>query len=181
ELAHAASALGAWLAAFQETRPPVEGRAAVETLIARARRDLRKAPLSRLTKRSVGRRVESLAAAMGPPIAVPHHGDLWPGNVFVAPDRVTVIDFEGFRTGLPAEDLACFLVHAKLYLAWRHPLIHGALEKQLFEGYGMPADEDELRLARIACALHLLAREDADAPFLRRVVHRMILGRELSS
>ncbi|HEX7186514.1 MAG TPA: glycosyltransferase, partial [Thermoanaerobaculia bacterium] len=48
-----------------------------------------------------------------------HHGDFWPGNVYV--DRkggVQVIDFEGYREGLPWEDPAYFLVHLELFFAW---------------------------------------------------------------
>jgi colanic acid/amylovoran biosynthesis glycosyltransferase len=181
ELAGGAAALGTWLRAFQSTRPPRDGCAAVDELVARSFRDLRNAGLSSGGTRRVGRSIESLAATLRAPIAVPHHGDLWPGNVFVTSDRLTVIDFEGFRTGLPSEDLAYFLVHADLYLAWRHPHILGTLQQELFAGYGASVDESELRLAQIACALHLLTRDHREAPLLRRVVQRMILRRELTS
>jgi colanic acid/amylovoran biosynthesis glycosyltransferase len=181
ELTAAAAALGCWIRAFQNTRSPGDGRADVDSLVARAVRDLRSAGLSRREIRRVGRSIESLAATLHSPIAVPNHGDLWPGNVFVTAERLTVIDFEGFRTGLPSEDLAYFLVHANLYLAWRHPHVLGELERELFAGYGSGVGQSELRLARIACALHLLARDQRDAPALRRAVQRMILRRELVS
>lgn len=51
------------------------------------------------------------------------HGDFWPGNVFVASDRVEVIDLEGTGRPQPAsrgpdcaeDDAAYFLRHARLY------------------------------------------------------------------
>jgi len=197
ELTAAAGALGTWLRAFQQTReakvaedssspPRIEaGRRMnpppLAALVTRAIADLRDAKLGLRETRRVKRAIESLAAELRDPIAVPHHGDLWPGNVFVTAERLTVIDFEGFRTGLPSEDLAYFLVHANLYLAWRHPHILGTLRQELFAGYGASLDGNELRLARIACALHLLARDERNAPLLRRLVQRMILRRELAS
>jgi Ser/Thr protein kinase RdoA (MazF antagonist) len=38
-----------------------------------------------------------------------HHGDYWPGNVFIGDGRAEVIDFEGWRDGFPLEDVAYFL------------------------------------------------------------------------
>jgi glycosyltransferase involved in cell wall biosynthesis len=49
------------------------------------------------------------------------HGDFWPGNVFVAEDRVEVIDLEGCGPGAPDEDAAYFLRHAELYFSPRVP------------------------------------------------------------
>lgn len=43
------------------------------------------------------------------------HGDFWPGNIFVAPDQVTVIDFEGVHAGDPLDDVAWFLVHLGMF------------------------------------------------------------------
>jgi colanic acid/amylovoran biosynthesis glycosyltransferase len=50
------------------------------------------------------------------------HGDLWPGNVFVAADRVEVIDLEGCGPGAPGDDALHFLRHAELYFTPRLPL-----------------------------------------------------------
>ncbi len=96
--------------------------------------------------------------------AVGHHGDYLPGNIFVGDSGVDVIDFEGFREGLPMEDVAQFLVHLELYLAY--PLLSRHFEKVsniFIESYasgGESVDRDSLRLFTLTNALHFLARSD---------------------
>lgn len=50
------------------------------------------------------------------------HGDFWPGNVYVAAERVEAIDLEGWAPpqdgGPPKDDAAWFLRHARLYFRW---------------------------------------------------------------
>ncbi|HUP50649.1 MAG TPA: glycosyltransferase, partial [Thermoanaerobaculia bacterium] len=181
-LAAAARAAGAWLRELQRSAPPREERHAIEDVLRRGERDARLAGLSRRKARNARRTMEALAGelfARGR-IAVPHHGDFWPGNVFVDAQRVEVIDFEGFRFGLPAEDLAYFLVHARLYLAFRRPELIGIVEREFLSGYGGEVDERELRLARLGCALQLLARSRSGAPFLHQALRRAILRKELA-
>ena len=59
------------------------------------------------------------------------HGDLWPGNVFVADGRVEVIDLEGCGPGSPEDDAAYFLRHAELYFTPRLPGPLGPLRPPL--------------------------------------------------
>lgn len=68
------------------------------------------------------------------------HGDFWPGNVYVAEERVEVIDLEGFGPvpsgGPPGDDAAWFLRHARLYFRW--PGLgrrFRGLERTFLEGY----------------------------------------------
>ncbi len=55
-----------------------------------------------------------------------HHGDFGPCNVFLSPECATAIDFEGFRMGIPGEDVADFLVLLKLL-----PFYHAAQSLRL--------------------------------------------------
>lgn len=78
-----------------------------------------------------------------------HHGDFWPGNVFVAPGSVEVIDFEGFGEGMPYADAAYFMVHLSLY-------------------YSYPGLSRELRAVRAAFLDGLLGGAGLDAALLAR-------------
>ncbi|HVR43502.1 MAG TPA: glycosyltransferase [Thermoanaerobaculia bacterium] len=176
----AAAGAGAWIAALQRTGGE-DGGPLLERLAGRAEALASSGKIARGFAGLARRRIERLATrlASSPRRGVAHHGDFWPGNVFFSPDRVEVIDLEGFRFGLPAEDLAWFLVHARLYLAFRHPELLRRVERGLLEGYGAPIDRYELGLARLACALELLASGPRDHPIARRVLRRAILLREL--
>jgi Ser/Thr protein kinase RdoA (MazF antagonist) len=114
---------------------------------------------------------------------VGHHGDYWSGNVFVADRRVDVIDFEGFRDGLPLEDVAYFLVHLEQYFAY--PFFGGAmphLTSAFLDGYrgGSELDDDVFRLCTIAKSLQLIARGGgAERGWIRDELRRRALRRSL--
>ena len=104
-----------------------------------------------------------------------HHGDYWPGNVFIDGDRVRVIDFEGYREGLPLEDVAYFLIQLRLLLP-RHPRLVAPLRTAFLEGYGGIDDEDALTLFTLTKTLHLIARNaGAKHMFLIRIWMRRTL------
>ena len=90
------------------------------------------------------------------------HGDYWQGNIYVDDERVDVIDFEGYREGLPCEDIAQFVIHLELYLAY--PLMANMLRRlraaflDPYIAFGGQIDEDALQLFTITTALQLLAR-----------------------
>lgn len=109
------------------------------------------------------------------------HGDFWPGNVFVAPNSIEVIDFEGFGEGIPYQDAAYFLVHLSLYYSYpgvRREL--RAVREAFLAGYlgGSPLDGAQLARHESAAAAQLLAKQhDARGPMARwrrRVLRRMI-------
>jgi colanic acid/amylovoran biosynthesis glycosyltransferase len=91
---------------------------------------------------------------------VGHHGDFWPGNVYVDRDEgVQVIDFEGYREGLPWEDPAYFLIHLELFFAW--PGLRGRFEKAsaaFLDGYleGGRLDRSALNLCLTTKARQVL-------------------------
>ncbi|HVS14499.1 MAG TPA: glycosyltransferase [Thermoanaerobaculia bacterium] len=156
---------GRWLARFQQAtaeagQPSPEG---IEALLEAARRDL-----DHLSSRLSRRRVERLRRRLDAPTSlepvwslprVGRHGDFWPGNVFVGPAGVEVIDFEGFGSGLPYDDAAYFLVQAELFLAY--PLLRGRfllLEQAFLDAaFGGGLDRRLLELCRTAAALRLAA------------------------
>jgi len=43
------------------------------------------------------------------------HGDMWPGNIFIAGDRVQVVDFEGLRNGDRDRDVTNFLAESQKF------------------------------------------------------------------
>lgn len=136
---------GAWLREMQDATRRDADPAVLAAVLATAKQDAHgDAKLLRALERTV------------PPQPVTgHHGDFWPGNVFVDGDRVTVIDFEGFREGLPLEDVAYFLLRVEL-LARRFRVRIAGLDAAFFRGYG-EADRDALRLFTITKGLRTLA------------------------
>jgi aminoglycoside phosphotransferase (APT) family kinase protein len=89
-----------------------------------------------------------------------HHGDFWPGNVFIDDDETTVIDFEGWREGLPLEDVAYFTL--QLELSFPFPLLRkrgGRYSAVFLETY-VGADRIDSKLyglCRVAKALQILS------------------------
>jgi Ser/Thr protein kinase RdoA (MazF antagonist) len=105
--------------------------------------------------------LESLVAERAMPV-VGQHGDLRPEDVFIAEDRVEVIDFGCYREGLPLEDVAQLLVQLEVAFGSLRMRRHlPELRQALLEGYGLAVDRDALQLFTITKALHLLARGGA--------------------
>ena len=103
-----------------------------------------------------------------------HHGDFWPGNVFIDGDRATVIDFEGFRDGLPLEDVAYFLIRVEL-LARRFRVRIPGLDEAFLRGYGK-VDRDALRLFTITKGLRTLANDTGgNLPLPQRLWMRNVI------
>jgi Ser/Thr protein kinase RdoA (MazF antagonist) len=170
-------AAGAWLRTMQEaTRSNADGRevlrAQVELAIMHAQGDKRiLAGLRELHARVAAR----------PLIVAGHHGDYWPGNVFIDGDRVRVIDFEGYREGLPLEDVAYFLIQLRLLLP-RHARLVEPLRAAFLEGYGGIDDQDALTLFTLTKTLHLIARNAGAKHFfliriwMRRTLRNIVDG-----
>jgi colanic acid/amylovoran biosynthesis glycosyltransferase len=161
-------ATGGWLRWFQDQAPgqtatsPAE---AFERLLTEAARDLERSRrrLSSSVAARVGSRLfhfetEGVPAAL---TTVGHHCDFWPGNVLVEGTRISVIDFEGYRLGLPEEDVAYFIVHLELLLSkpWHRDKLDQA-RRAFLEGYGVIEDATPglLDLCYLAKGLQLLAR-----------------------
>ena len=182
---------GTWLRVMQnETRVEEDGRHLLTAIVVLAMRDLELVAVSSRRVRNARaavlatlRKLESQLADRGCAV-VGHHGDYWPGNVFIGARKVEVIDFEGFREGLPLEDAAYFLVHLRLMFAY--PFFGAALKKlraRFLDGYfgSNPRDEDSLRLFTLAKALQILAHGVGQTHGLRewwnrRVLEKAILG-----
>lgn len=171
---------GRWLNVMQEAQLlDDDGRHILTAIVVVAARDLELAAAAdRSLRRGRARILETLRAletrlASKPVPVVGHHGDYWPGNIFVGERRVEVIDFEGFREGLPLEDVAYFLIHFRMY--FDYPFFRSylpRLEQSFLEGYG-PVEEDALRLFKVTKALQVLARGGvASARGIRAAWHR---------
>jgi glycosyltransferase involved in cell wall biosynthesis len=172
-----------WVHRLQEVsrRPdPVAAHRAWNALVDGALRDLATCPGRTVSPHMAGlvrRRLEELRQC--PPreaCPVGCHGDLSPGNIFVAPASVAVVDFEGFHEGLPCEDISYFLVHLQLYFA--HPLAAarlGRLQDVFLERSGVALDPAALELGSAVAALKALAR--MRAPSWRTWLHVRLLRR----
>lgn len=160
---------GRWLAAMQSvTHSDEDGRHFLTAAAVLAARDLELASaVDRKLRRNHDRILDSLRAmesriAATPTAVTGHHGDYWPGNVFIGPRRVEVIDFEGFREGLALEDVAYFLVHLGMY--FDYPFFRRSLprlEKSFLDGYvdgGGTVDSGVLQFLMTAKALQVLSR-----------------------
>jgi glycosyltransferase involved in cell wall biosynthesis/aminoglycoside phosphotransferase (APT) family kinase protein len=161
-LAVAVRRAGRWLRLFQRhTAASGDPGPALAALLARAAADLAACRKSLRLPRDLEARLERLAGRIGPAGWVGHHGDFWPGNLCVDEKQVQVLDFEGFREGLPWEDAAYFLVHLEPFFAW--PGLQGRGEKAaaaFLEGWleGDALDRSALDLCLLAKALQVLAR-----------------------
>ncbi|HYK04585.1 MAG TPA: aminoglycoside phosphotransferase family protein [Thermoanaerobaculia bacterium] len=120
--------------------------------------------------------------AEGPLPVVGHHEDFWPGNVFIGERSVEVIDFEGFREGLPLEDAVYLLSYLEMLpLFGRH---YGRLRAAFLEGFldGQPLDPQAFELFRLLNTLRGLSRNLTDgasgfrARYVRRKLRQIILG-----
>jgi len=107
------------------------------------------------------------------------HGDFWPGNVFIAQDEVTAIDFEGVRTGDPLFDVAWFVVHLGMFFP--PPLgarFRRARSRFLTSYFG--SDIPAAALARHEQAVASSVRERLTKKGLRGRLVRMALARHHS-
>lgn len=208
ELAAGLRAAGAWLDRLHASTTrtgdagPAEAGDALDALAGRARRDVLSAASSALdpdAADAVVERVRGLRArcsAAGGRVGL--HGDFWPGNVFVAPDALCVVDLEGYGRGHPVEDPAYFALHLELYHAYPGLRRRGRRLAALFlEGLtgrsdGVPAGGAAWELGRTAAAARVLLRDvqreaRAGAPEglldglrrrrLRRALRRVLGGR----
>jgi colanic acid/amylovoran biosynthesis glycosyltransferase len=181
---------GTWLRVMQQETPVEEdGRHLLTAIVVLALQDLELVCAAsrriRGLRRSVIATLKQLEARVAdrPCPVVGHHGDYWPGNIYIGARVVEVIDFEGFREGLAVEDAAYFLVH--LRLCFSYPILRGAFDKlsaRFLDGYfdGAPRDEEALRLFTLAKSLQILAR-NAGQPgargwWRRRVLENLIVG-----
>ncbi|HVG23369.1 MAG TPA: phosphotransferase, partial [Thermoanaerobaculia bacterium] len=154
---------GVWLAAMQSaTRSASDPHALFEATRQRALDDLATLARRDLAIRGRARRIRKLlergAAA---PFIAGHHGDYWPGNIFVDAGAVTVIDFEGFREGLPLEDAAYFLMRTEL-LGRRFRVSTSELRARFLRGYGGAGDAEALRFFTVTKTLRTLMNHTAD-------------------
>lgn len=160
-LAVAIRRAGRWLRLFQEhTRSEGDAKPVLEALLARASADLAACRKELRLPRDLEARLQRLAGRIEPRL-VGHHGDFWPGNLYLDEKCVQVIDFEGYREGLPWEDAAYFLVHLEPFFAW--PGLRGRGEQAaaaFLEGWldGEALDRSALDLCLLAKALQVLAR-----------------------
>lgn len=167
---------GRWLRAMQDvTRTTTDGRAVLAAQVEPA--------LGRTDSPRVRARLRELEAkvASRPLVVCGHHGDFWPGNLFLDEQRVQAIDFEGYRDGLPLEDVAYFLVQLELLLP-RHRRHLPKLRAAFLEGYGGVDDGDALRLFTLTKTLHLIARNAGARHFfllrwwMRRTLRNIVNG-----
>ncbi|HEX6177257.1 MAG TPA: glycosyltransferase [Thermoanaerobaculia bacterium] len=178
---------GRWLRTMQTaTKSDEDGRHILTALALLGLEDL---DLAAVANRKIRRNRERIAETLRtleariaekPLAVVGHHGDYWPGNVFVGERRVEVIDFEGFREGLPLEDVAYFIVHMRMY--FDYPLFRRYLPRLIgsfvdgFVDGGGEIDDDALRFFVMTKALQVLARRGG-APGLRNLWNRRNLQR----
>ncbi|MGZ5472403.1 MAG: aminoglycoside phosphotransferase family protein [Thermoanaerobaculia bacterium] len=156
---------GAWLREMQNaTRGAADGTAVLGDVLATAVKDAN----------GDARILRALERRIGDQPVVGHHGDYWPGNIFVEGERVTVIDFEGFREGLPLEDVAYFLIRVEL-LARRFRVRIPGLGEAFLRGYG-ELDREVLRLFTITKGLRTLANDTGgNLPLPQRLWMRNVI------
>lgn len=165
---------GAWLRALQEhTRADEDWRNIVTGVVFLALQDL---DLAAAADRTVRRRctvitdrlhaLEASVAGNYRP-TVGHHGNFIPENVFIGSRRIFVVDFGGYREGLPLEDVAEMLLQLELRGAAR-------ASRWFLEGYGSTVAPEGLQLFTLARALRLLARGGVGRGE-RRKLHAIVL------
>jgi hypothetical protein len=166
-------AAGVWLAAMQVATPrPGDRDAIVAEVTEEAIEDAaRLARVERVFARNQTRIVDALQLlqkSVTPFTVCGHHGDYFPGNVFFDGERVTVIDFEGFRDGHPLEDAAYFALRTEMLR--RRFRLSPALVERFFEGYGQDVDDAALRLFTMSKGMRTLANGlGYDQPLPQRI------------
>lgn len=104
-------------------------------------------------------------AFTGNHLIVGHHGDFGPYNVLVSPEKVTVIDFEGWREGILYEDL-CYFLSLIEAIPSRH--LSRKLAQEITEsflgGYGQPLDSGSLAFFMLTAMVKIMAYSPALRP-----------------
>jgi hypothetical protein len=177
---------GRWLKFFQDcTRENKGAIAYMDTMIEQARTDLKTAEAWALHARDaqiISKRIETLRERidLSSLVVCGHHGDFWPGNIYVDKNRITVIDFEGFRQGLSLEDCANFIVHLELFFSYptlrKRKII---MTSAFLKGYlhTNTHEQNLLVLCIVVKALRMLAQThlNQDLSFFQRWRHRKVL------
>jgi hypothetical protein len=177
---------GTWLRLMQQsTRTSDDARPLIRNVVERALQDLDAISandwLIRRHRKEIADALQSLEQRVQSDVTG-HHGDYWPGNIFLDDARVEVIDFEGYRRGLPVEDAAYFLVQLDLlFPRYRRRL--PALAEAFLDGYfaAAPRDENALRLFTLTKTLYALGRPPGAAHalpirlWLRHMQRRIVL------
>ncbi len=175
EAESALRAAGRWLREFQsETQTAEPGTRRIGELVERALANLERLPGAVRTRggnAAFHRKLEVCAARERHLDLTGHHGDFWPGNVFVGDDGVRVIDFEGYGLGLPLEDAAWFTLHLEIFCAY--PFLRRVRERcsrAFLAGYleGRPLDKELFALCRAAKAVEMFPRASASGSSLLR-------------
>ena len=167
---------GGWLRAMQDATRGGSPSVAAQVELAIA--DAGEVFGGRMRER-VAERLRELGSRAGGEVTG-HHGDYWPGNVFIDARRVQVIDFEGFRDGHPLEDVAYFLLQLRLLMP-RHAKHVPALREAFLAGYGAPAPAETVKLFTMTKTLRLMARNaHAKHSFLLRIWMRRTLRNVVS-
>ncbi|HYH08639.1 MAG TPA: phosphotransferase [Thermoanaerobaculia bacterium] len=188
DLAPAVKRAGEWLRAMQDaTRSDEDGRTILANVVDAAHKDLERVAgidktIAAQRERIAARLRELARKAAAKPLRVAgHHGDYWPGNIFLSDTRVVVIDFEGFQTSLPLLDAAYFLVMLEL-LCRRFRQKTSDLRDAFFDGYGERPDDDMLALLTLVKTLQMLGSTGAHRPFLlRRFITNTLRGKILGA
>lgn len=97
---------------------------------------------------------------------VGRHCDFAPWNVFVTPERLAVIDFEGFQDGLIYDDLCYFLGHIATMPSYHlGPSLADGLAQSFLEGYTrhQKVDSERLDAYMLVTMVKIMARR----PLLR--------------
>lgn len=181
---------GSWLRLMhRSTAKDEDGAPLLQNVVDRALNDVEQLAVHdwRIRRRAsqLTARLRDLAQRVPTRPVTGHHGDYWAGNIFMNDTRVDVIDFEGFRPGLPLEDVAYFLVSLDLlFPRFRSRL--PPLREAFLEGYfeGAPRDELSLQLFTLTKTLYALGRgPGAQHPLPLRLwirhMHREIVFRAL--
>jgi tRNA A-37 threonylcarbamoyl transferase component Bud32 len=171
-LEHAVEGVGRWVGRLQEPTRRVDPDAAKRAWDALIDGALRHPAVCQGPTR---RRLESMRRRLPPEAClVACHGDLSPGNIFVTPSSVAVVDFEGFHEGLPGEDIAYFLVHLELYFACSRRAVRlSRLQEACLGGSRLAPDPVGFELCRAVAAVKALAHVRASS--WRAWPHRHLL------